>query len=100
MSKLTICDNCRRIIKKGEKKSILGMTEVIEGASSEQYPTDFESLLKQHSQDYDDVKMHELCSTCKKILNYLFKMTKKEQQDILKKLNKLYDIEGNKGNKK
>lgn len=97
MSKLTVCDNCGIIIKKGDAKYILAMNEAKEIPDNELSPQSMESLLKQYSAGYQDVKVYELCNKCKKVLEYLFKMEKNERAEILKKSEKSFEVDGNKG---
>ena len=100
MSKLTICDNCGIIIKKGDSKYILAINEAKEISDNVTSPQSMEYLLKQYYAVYQDVKVFELCDKCKKVLEYLFKLEKKEREEILKKIEKAYEVNGNKGETK
>ncbi len=97
MSQTTHCDNCGNVIKKGDPKFLLGVYEVTETNSKPYRDTnrrdmqDF--LIKWYEEQREGIAVHEVCVTCKNILNYLFKMKKEERAKILKKLESMYTQE-------
>jgi len=96
MSKLTLCDVCGAVIKIGDKKYILGVNEIQESGDHEETINDVEEIIKRYKQGFDRVQIYEICVECKKILEHLFKMRKKEREDIIKEIEKLYEKRGKK----
>ena len=99
MAKLTLCDICGAVIKMGERKYILGVNEIEETGSDEETREDFLEFIRTYKQGFDRVQIFELCKECKKILEHLFKMRKKEREEAIKEITKLYEKKNGKKEK-
>ena len=89
----SICDVCRDVFKIGDKKFILAITEVIEeNIKSGELQENFSERYQQIQNCKNKVKLFELCSNCKKVLEYVLKMRKTEVENILMDIEK--SIEG------
>lgn len=99
MSRLTLCDNCKEIIKIGDLKYILGVKETQENPDEENEIQDMETFVEKHRSSFGDVKIYEICKACKKILEHLFSMRKKERDEVLKEIKKLYEKKDNRRKK-
>lgn len=88
--KITYCDICQALIKTGDKKFILGLNEVQEEEGGEKIE-DFTEFVQRYKQGINNVKLYEICKECKKILEHLFKMRKKERKEILKEIEKTFN---------
>jgi len=92
--KVTYCDICGALIKTGDKKYVLGINEVRETEDAEKIE-DFQDFIRKYKQGMDRVIIYEICPECKKILEHLFKMRKKERKAVLKEIEGMYKPEAN-----
>ena len=97
--KVTYCDICGALIKEGEKKYVLGINEVIQQDEGQNQIEGFTDFIRKYKQGMDKVQVYEICIICKKILEHLFRMRKKERKAILKEIEGMYKPE-TKGNVK
>jgi len=90
--KICYCDICQSLIKQGDKKFILAINSAYEVGKGEEEPliTNLQDLVKQYKRGVDDTRIYEICEECKKILEHLFTMRKKERKTILKELENMY----------
>ena len=84
----TICDNCKSIIKDGEKGYNLLTQEAIDlnGVQSA------DEIIRRHNASFDTTGFKVICENCKKILDYLFAMRKEEMEAILKEIKSSYKL--------
>ena len=86
---VSFCDICGIIIKLGSKKFAVVMQEMIEENKTHQNAMDY---IRNYNRQYDNLKVNEICEECKKVYDYIFKMRKKELEEIKKHIEQSYNF--------
>lgn len=87
MSQLSICDNCKRVIKPGEvvwRFAIVSMVDEEANLTVRDVDEYYRQLKR--------VEAKELCDNCKKILDYLFEMRKSRLAKFLIEIESSYKV--------
>jgi len=101
---LTYCDICHQVISTGKRKHILAVSSAEQKNREYGRYKDFDEEIQQYATNCKKVKLYEICTECKKILEYFFRLridelekTKKEIKKIVITTNNkiLKDSEGN-----
>jgi len=95
MGQITICDICKQVISEGDKKYIMGINPVNESGRIKKKVTDFHEtaeILISNTYRYGKCQLFEICTECKKVLEYLFRLRKKELKKLKREVEKMYKI--------
>ena len=87
---VSYCDICRTVMKPNETKYILAIQEVHITKYDESSEDALTSLIHYRKKLNDEVEIKEICSKCKKIYDYLFKLRKDKLNKITKEIQKSF----------
>lgn len=93
MGIISTCDICHQIIKDNEKKYKLWIQKAYNPYNPYGTKKSETALVKLYNEAVDSTEYKELCSKCKKVLEYFFNIRKEKMNKVLKEIEKSYKPE-------
>ena len=93
--RINYCDICQELIKKGDKKILLGINSTIEKNSDNEVnetmtQEEIKKAIQSYQSEYKAIKIYEICNSCKELIERLLTLRRQEIKKIKDELDKAW----------